>query len=233
MGVLAFPARRERASLSAASKLDVSELARSPAPTRNRSRADRFGEEAGGPQYHSRPRLPERAMRDDRVRGRGARADARVPVRAQSEEVIGCRDKRVDVDVISIADSRAGTRAPSRGSSRPPADRERSAFSDARGAGFIKPENLQKTGSFKIRGAFNRIAAMPDAEKARGVIAASAGNHGQALSYSASRAGVKATIVMPRTAAIAKIDATRSYARPSCSKARTTRRREAPQSISR
>ncbi len=76
---------------------------------------------------------------------------------------------------------------------------------------FIKPENLQKTGSFKIRGAYNRIASLSSQEKERGVIAASAGNHGQALAYAASRAGVKATVVMPTTAAIAKILATRSY----------------------
>jgi threonine dehydratase len=76
---------------------------------------------------------------------------------------------------------------------------------------LIKPENLQKTGSFKIRGAFNRVAAMTEAEKKRGVVAASAGNHGQALAWAATRAGVKAIIVMPRTAAIAKIAATRAY----------------------
>ena len=76
---------------------------------------------------------------------------------------------------------------------------------------YLKPENLQKTGSFKIRGAANRIAALTPGEAARGVIAASAGNHGQALACAASRAGVRATIVMPQTAAIAKIDATRAY----------------------
>jgi threonine dehydratase len=76
---------------------------------------------------------------------------------------------------------------------------------------YLKPENLQKTGSFKIRGAYNRVAALSPAEAARGVVAASAGNHGQALAWAASRAGVHATIVMPTTAAIAKIDATRSY----------------------
>jgi threonine dehydratase len=76
---------------------------------------------------------------------------------------------------------------------------------------LIKPENLQKTGSFKIRGAFNRIAAMTEAEKKRGVVAASAGNHGQALAWAATRAGVKATIVMPRSAAITKVAATRGY----------------------
>ena len=76
---------------------------------------------------------------------------------------------------------------------------------------FFKPENRQKTGSFKIRGAYNRVAALEPDEARRGVIAASAGNHGQALSYAATRAGVGATIVMPSTAAIAKIDATRNY----------------------
>jgi threonine dehydratase len=76
---------------------------------------------------------------------------------------------------------------------------------------FIKPENLQKTGAFKIRGAYNRIAALTETERKRGVIAASAGNHGQALAHAASRAGVKATIVMPVSAAIAKVAATRSY----------------------
>jgi len=75
----------------------------------------------------------------------------------------------------------------------------------------LKPENLQKTGSFKIRGAYNRLVTLSDEQKSRGVVAASAGNHGQALAYAATAAGVTATIVMPTTAAIAKIDATRSY----------------------
>ena len=81
---------------------------------------------------------------------------------------------------------------------------------------YLKPENLQKTGSFKIRGAYNRVAALSPAEAARGVVAASAGNHGQALAWAASRAGVRATIVMPTTAAIAKIDATRLVGSAAC-----------------
>lgn len=76
---------------------------------------------------------------------------------------------------------------------------------------LIKPENLQKTGSFKIRGAYNRVMALAPEAARRGVVAASAGNHGQALAYAATSAGVKATIVMPETAAIAKVEATRSY----------------------
>jgi threonine dehydratase len=76
---------------------------------------------------------------------------------------------------------------------------------------LIKPENLQKTGSFKIRGAYNRVMALEPEQARRGVVAASAGNHGQALSYAATAAGVKATIVMPETAAIAKVQATSGY----------------------
>ncbi len=76
---------------------------------------------------------------------------------------------------------------------------------------LIKPENLQKTGSFKIRGAYNRVMALTAEQARHGVVAASAGNHGQALSYAATAAGVKATIVMPETAAIAKVEATRGY----------------------
>jgi threonine dehydratase len=76
---------------------------------------------------------------------------------------------------------------------------------------LIKPENVQKTGSFKIRGAYNRVMALTPEQARRGVVAASAGNHGQALAYAATAAGVKATIVMPETAAIAKVEATRGY----------------------
>ena len=76
---------------------------------------------------------------------------------------------------------------------------------------LVKPENLQKTGSFKIRGAYNRVMALEPEQARQGVVAASAGNHGQALSFAATAAGVKATIVMPETATIAKIEATRGY----------------------
>jgi len=76
---------------------------------------------------------------------------------------------------------------------------------------YLKPENLQKTGSFKIRGAYNRIVTLEAEDTARGLITASAGNHGQAIAYAATRAGARATIVMPESAAIAKIDATRGY----------------------
>ncbi len=76
---------------------------------------------------------------------------------------------------------------------------------------YLKLENLQKTGSFKIRGAYNKIHSLTLEEKAKGVIAASAGNHAQGVAYAARMAGIKATIVMPEVAPLAKIVATRGY----------------------
>lgn len=76
---------------------------------------------------------------------------------------------------------------------------------------YLKLENLQKTGSFKIRGAYNKIRLLTDNEKAKGVIAASAGNHAQGVAFAAARAKTKATIVMPEMAPLAKVMATRGY----------------------
>jgi len=76
---------------------------------------------------------------------------------------------------------------------------------------FIKPENLQVTGAFKIRGAFNKLSKLNDLEKSRGVISASAGNHAQGIGYASQMLGVKATIVMPSATPIIKVEATKSY----------------------
>ena len=76
---------------------------------------------------------------------------------------------------------------------------------------WLKAENLQRTGSFKIRGAVNKIAGLTDAERAAGVVAASAGNHGQAVARAAREFGITATIYMPQDAPMAKVDATRNY----------------------
>ena len=76
---------------------------------------------------------------------------------------------------------------------------------------FIKPDNLQVTGAFKIRGAYNKLSKLSEVEKSRGVIAASAGNHAQGIGYAAQLLGVKATIVMPATTPIIKVEATKSY----------------------
>jgi threonine dehydratase len=76
---------------------------------------------------------------------------------------------------------------------------------------FLKCENLQSTGSFKVRGAYVRIAGLTEAERVRGVIAASAGNHAQGVALAAASLGARATVVMPAGAPLPKIAATRSY----------------------
>lgn len=76
---------------------------------------------------------------------------------------------------------------------------------------YFKCENRQRTGSFKIRGAYLRISRLTDAERARGVVAASAGNHAQGVALAASLLGAKATVFMPTTAPLPKLAATRGY----------------------
>ncbi|MGZ4257951.1 MAG: threonine ammonia-lyase [Gaiellaceae bacterium] len=75
----------------------------------------------------------------------------------------------------------------------------------------LKAENLQRTGSFKIRGAVNKIATLSGRERRAGVVAASAGNHGQAVAWAAREAGIKATIFMPQDAPMAKVEPTKNY----------------------
>jgi len=77
----------------------------------------------------------------------------------------------------------------------------------------LKLENFQRTGAFKIRGAMNRIATLSESEREAGVVTASAGNHAQGVALAADRAGVDATVVMPRFAPVSKVKATRGYAR--------------------
>ena len=76
---------------------------------------------------------------------------------------------------------------------------------------WLKCENLQRTGSFKIRGAYTRISRLTDAERARGVVAASAGNHAQGVALAARLLGCSATVFMPETAPLPKVAATRAY----------------------
>jgi threonine dehydratase len=75
----------------------------------------------------------------------------------------------------------------------------------------LKAENLQRTGSFKVRGAVTRIAALSESQRAAGVVAASAGNHGQAVAWAARKAGIPAAIFVPQDAPMAKIEACRNY----------------------
>ena len=76
---------------------------------------------------------------------------------------------------------------------------------------YLKCENLQRTGSFKVRGAYARIARLSEAERARGVVAASAGNHAQGVALASGLLGIRATVVMPERAPIPKVEATRGY----------------------
>ena len=76
---------------------------------------------------------------------------------------------------------------------------------------FLKLENLQMTGAFKERGALNKILLLSEEERRRGVIAASAGNHAQAVAYHATKRGIKAQICMPLTTPLVKVSATHGY----------------------
>jgi threonine dehydratase len=92
-----------------------------------------------------------------------------------------------------------------------PLERSRT-FSEMSGADVhLKLENFQRTGAFKIRGAMNRIATLSESEREAGVVTASAGNHAQGVALAADRAGVDATVVMPRFAPVSKVKATRGY----------------------
>ena len=81
---------------------------------------------------------------------------------------------------------------------------------------YLKTENLQITGSFKVRGAYYKMSTLTEEEKAHGVIACSAGNHAQGVALAAQRSGIKAVICLPDGAPISKVEATRSYGAEIC-----------------
>lgn len=81
---------------------------------------------------------------------------------------------------------------------------------------YLKTENLQNTGSFKVRGAYYKISQLSDEEKAKGVIACSAGNHAQGVALAAQKNGIKSVICLPDSAPISKVEATRSYGAEIC-----------------
>ena len=76
---------------------------------------------------------------------------------------------------------------------------------------YLKPENMQLTGAYKLRGAYYKISTLTDEERAKGLITASAGNHAQGVAYAAQKYGVKATIVMPTTTPLIKVNRTKGY----------------------
>ena len=76
---------------------------------------------------------------------------------------------------------------------------------------FFKPENMQRTGAYKVRGAYYKISTLSDEERGKGLITASAGNHAQGVAYAAHKFGVKAVIVMPTTTPLIKVERTKGY----------------------
>lgn len=108
-------------------------------------------------------------------------------------------------DVAAAAELLAGV------VTRTPVEHSRAVSEAAGGRTLLKCENLQRAGSFKIRGAYVRMARLTDAERARGVVAASAGNHAQGVALAAGLLGVGATVYMPEGAALPKVAATRTY----------------------
>ena len=76
---------------------------------------------------------------------------------------------------------------------------------------YLKPENMQFTGAYKVRGAYYKMSTLSEEERQKGLITASAGNHAQGVAYAAKRYGVKATIVMPTTTPLMKVNRTKSY----------------------
>ncbi|MGH8905443.1 MAG: threonine ammonia-lyase [Egibacteraceae bacterium] len=114
-------------------------------------------------------------------------------------------------DLVSIDDIAAAADRLATVVQYTPVERSRAASALAGVTTLLKCEHLQRGGSFKIRGAYNRLSLLSEAEKARGVVCASAGNHAQGVALSASLLGVTSTVFMPAAAALPKVEATRGY----------------------
>ncbi|MEN5073479.1 threonine ammonia-lyase [Isoptericola cucumis] len=116
-----------------------------------------------------------------------------------------------EIERVTLEDVRAAARLLDGVVTRTPVQPFR-AMSEVAGAPVVlKCENLQRAGSFKIRGAYTRLSRMPDEEKARGVVAASAGNHAQGVALAAQMLGIDAVVYMPVDASVPKLAATRGY----------------------
>jgi threonine dehydratase len=113
--------------------------------------------------------------------------------------------------VITLSDVEAAARRLDGVAHRTPVVTSRTLDSRARARVYLKAENLQRGGAFKFRGAYNKIASLDEAERARGVAAYSSGNHAQAVALAASLLGTTAVILMPEDAPPAKLEATRAY----------------------
>lgn len=117
----------------------------------------------------------------------------------------------VDLPLVDLDAVRAARELLSGVARTTPVEGSRTLSRSVGGPVLLKCENLQRTGSFKIRGAYVRIAKLSDAERSRGVVAASAGNHAQGVAYAAKLLGCEATVFMPESAPLPKVEATRAY----------------------
>lgn len=116
-----------------------------------------------------------------------------------------------DVDVFDIGDIEKSAEVLRGVANRTPVLTSRTLDGLAGGSVLLKCENFQRTGSFKFRGAYNKLLSVPEAERNAGVCAISSGNHAQAVALAAQILGVRAVILMPEDAPIQKLEATRSY----------------------
>ena len=115
------------------------------------------------------------------------------------------------MDLVGIDEIRAAAARLTGVADRTPIEHSRAIGREVGAEVALKCENLQRAGSFKLRGAYNRIALMSDEERARGVVCASAGNHAQGVALAADMQGVAATVYMPVEAPLPKVDATTAY----------------------
>jgi threonine dehydratase len=114
-------------------------------------------------------------------------------------------------ELVSLADVQEARRTLEGVVVRTPLDRSRAMSASIGGDVFVKCENLQRTGSFKTRGAYSRISRLGAVERAAGVVAASAGNHAQGVALAASLSGISSTVFMPEAAPLPKLEATKRY----------------------
>lgn len=117
----------------------------------------------------------------------------------------------MEIPLVSVDDVRRARELLTGVSRTTPLEGSRALSERVGGPVWLKCENLQRTGSFKIRGAYVRIARLSDKERAHGVVAASAGNHAQGVALAASLLGCRATVFMPESAPLPKVAATRAY----------------------
>lgn len=118
---------------------------------------------------------------------------------------------KTEHDLVSLADIKEAAARLEGVAVRTPLDVSRALSQHAGGQVYIKCENLQRTGSFKIRGAYNRISRLNEDERGAGVVCASAGNHAQGVALAATLSEVRSTVYMPEAASLPKVEATRRY----------------------